>query len=188
MKIRALSFILLSTLSLSTTFANAADGDAPKKTTVNGGAVHFKGEIVNAACAVDADSVNQTVKLGQTRTAKLVKPGSTSSAVGFNIQLDDCDTSVATKASVAFSGTAVDTTNTSVLALQSSAAGGAKNVGVQILDKTGTPLALDGATFSAASKLNDGTNIIPFQARYYSLGKAEAGTANADATFKVQYE
>lgn len=31
MKIRALSFILLSTLSLSTTFANAADGDAPKK-------------------------------------------------------------------------------------------------------------------------------------------------------------
>ena len=41
------------------------------------------------------------------------------------------------------------------------------------------------ATFPA---LNDGTNIIPFQARYYATGAATAGTANADATFKVQYE
>ncbi|SXX35906.1 type 1 fimbriae major subunit FimA [Klebsiella pneumoniae] len=47
---------------------------------------------------------------------------------------------------------------------------------------------LDGASFSAATTLNDGTNIIPFQARYYATGAATAGTANADATFKVQYE
>ncbi|HBQ0085369.1 TPA: fimbrial protein, partial [Klebsiella pneumoniae subsp. pneumoniae] len=45
-----------------------------------------------------------------------------------------------------------------------------------------------GASFSAATTLNDGTNIIPFQARYYATGAATAGTANADATFKVQYE
>ena len=159
----------MSALSLSSAAALA------NTTTVNGGTVHFKGEVVNAACAVDAGSIDQTVQLGQVRSAKLATAGSTSSAVGFNIQLDDCDTSVATKASVAFSGTSVDTTNTSVLALQNSAAGSATNVGVQILDKTGTPL-------------NDGTNIIPFQARYYATGAATAGTANADATFKVQYE
>ena len=170
----------MSALSLSSAAALA------NTTTVNGGTVHFKG--VNAACAVDAGSIDQTVQLGQVRSAKLATAGSTSSAVGFNIQLDDCDTSVATKASVAFSGTSVDTTNTSVLALQNSAAGSATNVGVQILDKTGTPLALDGASFSAATTLNDGTNIIPFQARYYATGAATAGTANADATFKVQYE
>jgi hypothetical protein len=52
--------------------------------------------------------------VGQVRSAKLA----TSTAVGFNIQLDDCDTTVATKASVAFSGTAIDSTNTTVLALQ----------------------------------------------------------------------
>ncbi len=96
------------------------------------------------------------------RSAKLATAGSTSSAVGFNIQLDDCDTTVATKASVAFAGTAIDSSNTTVLALQNSAAGSATNVGVQILDNTGTPLALDGATFSAATTLNDGPNIIPF--------------------------
>ncbi len=123
----------MSALSLSSAAALA------NTTTVNGGTVHFKGEVVNAACAVDAGSIDQTVQLGQVRSAKLATAGSTSSAVGFNIQLDDCDTSVATKASVAFSGTSVDTTNTSVLALQNSAAGSATNVGVQILDKTGTP-------------------------------------------------
>lgn len=185
MKIKTLAIVVLSALSLSSSYVSAAD---TAKTTVNGGTVHFKGEIVSAACAVDAGSVDQTVQLGQVKLSKLATPGSTSSAVGFNIKLDDCDTNIATKASVAFSGTAVDATNNSVLALQNSAAGGATNVGVQILDQTGAPLVLDGATFSAATTLNDGTNVIPFQARYYATGEVSPGTANADATFKVQYE
>lgn len=55
------------------------------------------------------------------------------------------------------------------------------------LDRTGEVLILDGATFSAKTDLIDGTNILPFQARYIALGQSVAGTANADATFKVQY-
>ncbi|XXD07985.1 type 1 fimbrial major subunit FimA [Klebsiella sp. R445] len=179
-KLKKLVFIPLAIFSLTSAVAFAA-------TTVNGGTVHFKGEVVNAACAVDAGSIDQTIQLGQVRSAKLATAGSTSSAVGFNIQLNECDTTVSNKASIAFSGTSVDS-NSDVLALQSSAAGSATNVGVQILDSTGTPLTLDGASFSAATTLNDGTNIIPFQARYYATGVATAGTANADATFKVQYE
>ncbi|MCY1700933.1 type 1 fimbrial major subunit FimA [Lelliottia sp. SL45] len=182
MKIKTLAFVVLSVLSLNSTAVLAA------ATVVNGGTVHFKGEVVNAACAVDAGSVDQTIQLGQVRSATLAALGDVSSSVGFNIQLNDCDTTVATKASVAFTGTAIDGSNTSVLALQSSTAGGATNVGVQILDRTNTPLVVDGATFSAATTLNDGTNIIPFQARYFATGAATAGTANADATFKVQYE
>ena len=182
MKIKTLAIVVVSALSLSSVAAMAAT------TTVNGGTVHFEGEVVNAACAVDAGSVDQTVQLGQVRSAALATAGNTSSSVGFNIQLDDCDTTVATQASVAFSGTAVNSANPTVLALQSSAAGGATNVGVQILDSTSTPLALDGATFSTPATLSDGTNIIPFQARYYATGAATAGTANADATFKVQYQ
>ncbi|EFH6994594.1 fimbrial protein [Escherichia coli] len=98
------------------------------------------------------------------------------------------DTTVATKAAVAFLGTAIDATHTDVLALQSSAAGSATNVGVQILDRTGAALALDGATFSSETTLNNGTNTIPFQARYFATGAATPGAANADATFKVQYQ
>lgn len=74
-----------------------------------------------------------------------------------------------------------------ICGLQSSAAGSAQNVGIQILDRTGEVLILDGATFSAKTDLIDGTNILPFQARYIALGQSVAGTANADATFKVQY-
>lgn len=179
---KKLAIVILSALSLTSTAALAAT------TTVNGGTVHFKGEVVNAACAVDAGSMDQTVMLGQVRSAKLAASGDTSSAVGFNIQLNDCDTSVATKAAVAFAGTSINNANPDVLALQSSAAGSATNVGVQILDRTGTPLKLDGADFSTATALNDGTNVIPFQARYFATAAATAGTANADATFKVQYE
>ena len=119
MKIKTLAIVVLSALSLSSTAALADT----TPTTVNGGTVHFKGEVVNAACAVDAGPVDQTVQLGQVRTATLKQAGATSSAVGFNIQLNDCDTTVATKAAVAFLGTAIDSTHPKVLALQSSAAG-----------------------------------------------------------------
>ena len=112
MKIKTLAIVVLSALSLSSTAALAA------VTTVNGGTVHFKGEVVNAACAVDAGSVDQTVQLGQVRTASLDQDGATSSAVGFNIQLNDCDTDVASKAAVAFLGTTIDTNHTNVLAMQ----------------------------------------------------------------------
>ena len=68
MKIKTLAIVVLSALSLSSTAALA------DTTTVNGGTVHFKGEVVNAACAVDAGSLDQTVMLGQVRSAKLATP------------------------------------------------------------------------------------------------------------------
>lgn len=176
MKFKKVVLAVLSGLVLSTG-ANAA---------VNGGTVHFVGEVVNAACAVDAGSVDQIVKMGQVRTAKLAKEGDLSTAIGFNIELKECDTTVAKTASVAFLGTAVDKYE-DVLALQSSAAGGATNVGVQILDSKGIALKLDGATFSTPITLNDGTNKLPFQAQYYATGQSTAGTANADATFSIEY-
>lgn len=183
MKIKTLALVTLSALTMSSTAAFAAD-----PVTVNGGTVHFKGEVVNAACAVDAGSANQTVALGQVRTARLSEANKTSDAVGFNIQLNECDNSVYTQAAVSFTGPTINSTNPTVLALQSSASGSAGNVGIQILDRTGSPLNLDGSTFSATSTLNQATNSIPFQARYFSTGAATAGIANADVTFRVQYQ
>ncbi|MCV1659561.1 fimbrial protein [Escherichia coli] len=112
MKLKHVGIIVVSVLAMSSAAVSAAEGDESVTTTVNGGVIHFKGEVVNAACA---------------------------------------------------------------------------NVGIQILDRTGEVLVLDGATFSAKTDLIDGTNILPFQARYIALGQSVAGTANADATFKVQY-
>lgn len=182
MNIKKLALVITSALALTSAAVSAAT------TTVNGGTVHFKGELVNAACAVDAGSVDQTVQLGQYRTAKLAAAGDVSQNVGFNIQLNDCDSDLAKTAKVAFTGVAANAANPTVLSVASSAAGGATNVGIQILDSKSVPLGLNGATFSTAMTLKDGTNILPFQARYYALGATTAGVANADVTFAVQYE
>ena len=181
MKLKFISMAVFSALTLGVaTNASAA-------TTVNGGTVHFKGEVVNAACAVNANSFDQTVQLGQVRTEKLKADGDKSAAVGFNIELSDCDTKVSNGASILFSGTTVATKN-NVLALQGSASGTATNVGVQVLDHAGSAVTVDGNTPTASYTLSDGTNKIPFQALYIATGQSTAGTANADATFKVQYQ
>lgn len=148
MKLKHVGIIVVSVLAMSSAAVSAAEGDESVTTTVNGGVIHFKGEVVNAACAIDSESMNQTVELGQVRSSRLAKAGDLSSAVGFNIKLNDCDTNVSSNAAVAFLGTTV-TSNDDTLALQSSAAGSAQNVGIQILDRTGEVLVLDGATFSA---------------------------------------
>lgn len=181
MKINVLAAgVLLSLAGL----ANAAT-----TAIVNGGNVHFTGEVVNAACAVDANSTDQTVKMGQVKTSTLAKAGNSGDKVPFTIQLDDCDTSVSTKASISFSGTTAGGTYTNALALAGSSAGSATNVGIQILDSTGSPIALDGVAFSKAIDLNDGKTVLPFSARYIATADAAtAGIANADATFKVQYQ
>ncbi|EPU1317515.1 type 1 fimbrial major subunit FimA [Escherichia coli] len=174
MKLKHVGIIVVSVLAMSSAAVSAAEGDESVTTTVNGGVIHFKGEVVNAACAIDSESMNQTVELGQVRSSRLAKAGDLSSAVGFNIKLNDCDTNVSSNAAVAFLGTTV-TSNDDTLALQSSAAGSAQNVGIQILDRTGEVLVLDGATFSAKTDLIDGTNILPFQARYIALKSVPFG-------------
>lgn len=135
MKLKHVGIIVVSVLAMSSAAVSAAEGDESVTTTVNGGVIHFKGEVVNAACAIDSESMNQTVELGQVRSSRLAKAGDLSSAVGFNIKLNDCDTNVSSNAAVAFLGTTV-TSNDDTLALQSSAAGSAQNVGIQILDST----------------------------------------------------
>ncbi|WP_393968421.1 fimbrial protein, partial [Escherichia coli] len=111
------------------------------------------------------NSVDQTVLLGQVRSATLGSDGKTSGSVGFTIQLDDCDltTGPTQSAKIIFSGTPV-TGKTNVLALQNSASGAATNVGIQILDSKGQPVELNSDAASEYT-LTDGTNKIPFQAR-----------------------
>lgn len=88
MKLKHVGIIVVSVLAMSSAAVSAAEGDESVTTTVNGGVIHFKGEVVNAACAIDSESMNQTVELGQVRSSRLAKAGDLSSAVGFNIKLN----------------------------------------------------------------------------------------------------
>ncbi|QGN39642.1 type 1 fimbrial major subunit FimA [Klebsiella oxytoca] len=181
MKMKTLAIAAMSVLSLSSVAANAAT------VSVFGGDVHFQGSVTNGACAVSAATSNQIVNLGQVKAANMATKGDTSNSVGFTIDLLDCDITVASTAAFAFSGVA-DSSDPNLLALQSSTAGGATNVAVQILDGVGKVMGLNAAKYGTPVALVNGTNKIPFQARYYATGAATAGTADADATFNIQYQ
>lgn len=176
----AMGFALLSSSAIS------------MAVTAPGGNVRFTGTIVNAACAVNVGSMNQTVELGQYRTAKFTKAGDYSGSVPFSIKLEDCDTGVAEKASVSFSGS-VDSTDSTVLSVSNlggGVSGAASGVGIEISDSTGKIIKPDGSVFSTPQNLNDGIiNILNFTARYKStLESVKPGQADADATFTMQYE
>lgn len=89
MKLKHVGMIVVSVLAMSSAAVSAAEGDESVTTTVNGGVIHFKGEVVNAACAIDSESMNQTVELGQVRSSRLAKAGDLSSAVGFNKHMEN---------------------------------------------------------------------------------------------------
>lgn len=159
-------------------------------TTVDGGTVHFTGQLINAACAVDVNSQDQTVDLGQYRTATFNAVGARSASVPFTIQLKDCDTTVSSRAAVAFTGQQ-DAANPTLLAVSSAATNGttANGVGIQILDTASNILVPDGTAFSADQTLIDGFNTLHFSAAYVATAaSATAGRADADATFVVQYQ
>lgn len=181
-------------LALCAGVANAgvqASG-AGNTVTVNGGTVHFKGKLVAAPCSVSTDTSDQEVKLGEYTTHHFKEAGTLGSVVPFQIKLEDCDTTIATTAAVAFSGRTDNTsTDGTLLAvdqdLSSGNAGTATNIGIQVLDSKSSPVKFDGTTFVNKTTLIDGENILTFAARYKSTGQATAGDANADANFIMQY-
>ena len=181
MKLNTLHLTLLSSLFCSASaFADV---------TVNGGTVHFTGELVNAACAVSTTSTNLTVDLGQYRTGSLATVGNKTTPVPFSIQLVDCDPTVQGTASVAFYGQ-TDGTNPNLLSVSAGGtnANAAGNVGIEVVDDQSRVLAFAGGDFSNAKSLMQGTNELKFTARYVATGAATPGVANADATFVVHYE
>lgn len=186
MKRKLMTSSVIASLMLVAGAAVAAD-----PVSVSGGTVHFEGELVNAACAVSTQSSDQVVTLGQYRTASFTAVGDTTAQIPFSIVLNDCDPKVAATATaaVAFSGQS-DITNNNLLAVTSADNGTtASGVGIEILDNTSTALKPDGATFSTAQALVEGTNTLRFSARYKATAtSATPGQANADATFIMKYE
>jgi type 1 fimbria pilin len=159
----------------------AANADT---TTVSGGTVNFTGQVVNAACSVSADSVDQTVTLGQVRTSKLTAAGMVANQKeNFSIKLEDCDTTVSQNAAVIFNGQQ-DSTLAGSLA-NTAGAGSATNVALQLYGPDGQVLNI-GDT-SGAIVLIDGENTVPLSVDYIATGAATAGNVAATATFSMVY-
>lgn len=179
-KIKRLSVVAAIVITSIASLSNAA-------TIINGGKVYFKGEIVNAACAVDSESINQTVPMGQVKATIFKAAGDTSDAQNFSIRLNNCDTSVSKNAAFSFLGTT--TGDAEILSISGTTAGGARNVGISIYDVKGEKIKVDGSAFGAKIALIEGNNVIPLKARYVATAaNVTAGQADAVASFNIQYD
>ncbi len=165
------------------TLASAAEiGDSTA--TVSGGTVNFVGQVVDAACSVSADSIDQTVTLGQVRAVKLTAAGMVANQKeDFSIKLEDCDTSVSQNAAVIFNGQE-DASLDNTLA-NTAGAGAATNVALQLYGPDGEALNI-GETSSTVTLIN-GENVIPLSVDYIATGEATSGNVAATATFSMVY-
>lgn len=113
--------------------------------------------------------------------------GDTPRPIKFNIALNECQSGIK-KVTYSLNATSkIIDQQQGVVALSSDST--AKGIGLKLMDESGQPLAL-GTTYTFTSFNSTSTNFkIPLSAAYYRLpdSNLEAGTANASATFVVNY-
>lgn len=168
------AFAVTAAVSMSNVFAAA-------------GTVNFTGEILDAACTVDVASQNQTVDLGKyNKTEFNNTSGIKTAATGFDIVLKDCPTTVSS-AKIRFDGTP-ETTDSRLLAIDSSVAGAAKGVAINLMTADKTDLPLHGVNTYNYTLSSTQPNTLKFYAQYQSTSSlVEAGPANSAASFSVVY-
>ncbi len=114
------------------------------------------------------------------------KAGSTPRMINFNVGLTKCEQGINSVTYSLDATSQVLDRQKGIVALDSSST--AKGIGLQLIGKTGQPLAL-GTTYKFAG-FNSTTNFkIPLSATYYRLAGStlEAGSANALVIFTVNY-
>lgn len=149
-----------------------------------GGQIHFGGSAIDAACSVDARSMNQTIEMGQIRSAAFNGVGSWADPIGFTLTLTDCDTSVSQSAGIAFQGV-TDSHDPMVLAV-TDGPGSAVGVGIGIYDEQ-TNLVVPNSAPRSYKQLIDGDNVLHFIAKYRATAHIVAGEASVVANFIVIY-
>jgi major type 1 subunit fimbrin (pilin) len=169
----AIAFTAAAALSASNVFAEA-------------GTVNFTGEILDAACTVDVGSQNQTVDLGTYNKSEFTAAGDVTAAKKFDIILKDCPTSV-TSAKVRFDGTP-DLTDSTLLAIDTSVAGAATGVAINLMTADMTQLPLHDENSYSYTLSSTADNTLNFYAQYKSTAAAvTAGPADSVANFSVIY-
>ena len=150
------------------------------------GKITFLGSVIDAPCSIEAKSLDQTIQLGAISKNQLSEGGK-STPVSFDIQLHDCDSATANKASITFNGLAGDKTDglDGAFAVTGQAAG----VGVVIADMGGK--VIKPSTKSALAAMNDGDNDLQFLAYVQGPTASDAvvpGNFGAIANFMMTYE
>lgn len=161
------------------------------------GEINFTGSITANTCSVSAGDLNggagSNVSLGNAPALSLKKAGDTAGAASFALTLtapdgegaENCklDGKSATVRFLSMNGAAGP--NGEWLALEGAGSDGvAKNVAIQIRDAKGNDVQLGQST----NDYTDLTQPLRFTANYIATGETTPGTANAKASFSVDYK
>lgn len=145
--------------------------------------IRLSANIVDYTCYATSGDADKTVQLGVWPTKQFRNAGDTTQKIPFSLKLAGCPPSGTT--SVTFSGANV-ASDVGLLALNSSST--ATRVAVELHNQDKTRLNLNEASQEVASDVN-GDATLTFYANYIALGgNATPGSANADATFVINYE
>ncbi|EFD0656771.1 MULTISPECIES: fimbrial protein [Escherichia] len=151
------------------------------------GTVNFTGEIIKSTCTVTSGDQKKDVFIGKYPTSAFATKGDVTASKAFTINLEKCE---AGDYSLRFDGPSV-AGNPNLLSVDQ--AGG---VGIEILtnDEKVIPINQDADASSpwvnvATTGDASGTATFNLKARYKSfLDKVTAGSANASATFTIEYK
>ncbi|MBB1200323.1 fimbriae assembly protein [Enterobacteriaceae bacterium 89] len=157
--------------------SSAAQADSPLG-QIN---IELTGNVVDFSCVAEAGDSDKTVELGRWATKQLRQTGSTTSQVPFTLSLTGCPPG---SASIAFSGKP-DGSDPSLLGLNASS--GASRVAVEIRDSDRSRLPLQQSSREVAVDAQ-GNVRLQFYANYIATAEdPQPGTADADATFTINY-
>ncbi len=149
-----------------------------------GGTVTFEGAIIEAACSIDPDSVDQTVKLGQVAKSQL-EAGGNASPEAFYIKLKGCDLASLTDKTVTttFTGAA-----SAAVPGALGIVGDAQGAGIMMVDGSGTVITLGTATIPQL--LQDGNNTLTYSAylKGAASGTITPGEFTAVTNFSLAYQ
>lgn len=148
------------------------------------GTVTFEGAIIEAACSIDPDSVDQTVGLGQVAKSQLTG-GGTASPEEFYIKLNGCDVSSLTDKTVTTTFTGASSADVpGALGI----VGTAKGAGIMMVDGGGSAVVLGTAT--KPQLLQDGNNSLAFGAflKGQATGDITPGEFTAVTNFSLAYQ
>lgn len=150
------------------------------------GSVNFTGNILDSACDVALESQNQVVVLGDYYKTEFPATGAKTAAKKFDIVLKNCPVTVS-NAKVRFDGTP-DTSNSSLLAIDTSVPGAATGVAINLMTADKADLPLHGGNSYTYLLNSSSANTLTFYAQYISTAAAvTAGPANSVANFSVVY-
>ncbi|WP_322013506.1 fimbrial protein [Paraburkholderia sp. J12] len=167
----AAALVILS----SSAFAQTAPAGNP-------GQITFTGEIVAGACGISANTLDQTVSLGQVPANTFKQVGDRSTPQNFDIVLTDCDTTTANNAYFTFTGT-TDQNNSQLFATT----GTASNVGIRL--QSGSEYLDNGSEQKAPVIIQNGNNTVSFAAMYEATAATVTpGVADSVANFTVRYQ